>query len=58
MEDNRVRRRKKEIRIKIIAKKNEKSDSWRNKVALETIQWSNENSKIIKNEAGCYIEIE
>jgi hypothetical protein len=27
MEDNRVRRRKKEIRIKIIAKKNEKSDS-------------------------------
>ena len=37
MEDNIGRRRKKEIRVKIIVKKNEKSDSWRDKVALEAL---------------------
>lgn len=37
MEDNIGRRRKKEIRVKIIIKKNEKSDSWRDKVALEAL---------------------
>lgn len=37
MEDNIGRRRKKEIRTKVRAKKNEKSYSWRNKVALETL---------------------